>query len=412
MTDSTDIDLPDATLAQWVCAELMRLLAPLTRIAGDPAELDALLRTLGAAPSAEQRGGVLGSITNVAALVTQVQDLASQAEASFESVTRILALGQQAFDTVRALDTTVQSSPELAGFGRDVAERLFGSYLATAHPLLRSLAVLTTVIEDGAELEPRAVVVRDDTVVRQPFTLDRFHFERISQLLRDPLGLFRTAYGTSIASAAEATALAQKLFPRLQSLARELGFDARPSAIVADSGATAPAPSLTLHVNDVLLGATADAGVTAVLSPAEHANLGLVVIPFGTLDLTRTFGAWQFTLALNAGTNAFAYGPQGLTVLDAVSQTTVGATASATLPPAESGPRFVLGSPSGTRLEIGSAAFKAAASFSADHHSLSFDASTTKSAFIVAAGRTTVGSLCTARRRSKPICRSLPRSPD
>jgi hypothetical protein len=380
VTDSTGITLP-----QLLCAELTTLLEPLTRIATTPAELNRLLRTLGAMPSDAQRAGILATITTVTGLVEQLQEIAAQPELSLESVQRLLTLGQQAFAAVRGLDAVVQSSPELTGFGRDVVDRLFGSYLASAHPLLRSIAVLATVIEEGAELEPRAPVIRNDLAVRQPFTLDRFRFEHIAQLLRDPLTLFRTEYGASIASSAEATALAEKLFPRLHSVVTRLGLHARQSEFIADEGASAPAPSLTIYVDDVLLGAPADAGVTVVLSPAEHGNLGLVVMPFGTLDLERTLGAWQFRLALEAGTNAFAYGSQGLKVLDAPAQTSVGATASATLPPTDTGPRSVLGSATGTRLEIGGIAVSAAAKFTPERHALALDASMLKSALVIAA---------------------------
>ena len=82
---------------------------------------------------------------------------------------------------------------------------------------------------------------------------------------------------------------------------------------------------------------------------------GLVVELTGALDWTATSGDWAVAVASKGDLPAFVIGPKGLSLGQGVS----GADASVTVtaarqPPSAGGAAFVLGSPDGSRLELGS----------------------------------------------------------
>jgi hypothetical protein len=53
-------------------------------------------------------------------------------------------------------------------------------------------------------------------------SVDRFHLGRLSGLLHDPAGTLRAAYANDLQTVADATAMADKLFPRILAILRML----------------------------------------------------------------------------------------------------------------------------------------------------------------------------------------------
>src|SRR5262249_31719898 len=149
----------------------------------------------------------------------------------------------------------------------------------------------------------------------------------------------RAEYVNALATAKDADAMADKLFPRVLGLLRELGVPCRyginpgDEAMLGDSAPLA-AHSLVVYLDHPLNGPTA-AQAAAVFSTswAERGALGLVVSPFGTIPTPRQAGPFELELALTAGVDALAYGRHGATLLAGAGTTQVDGSITATLTP-------------------------------------------------------------------------------
>ena len=277
---------------------------------------------------------------------------------------------QEALESVRALFSIIEElkalldqpglvrPPQFEAFARDLTEVLAASYLLMWQPALYYLGVLLTLIQDPAEMSlSEPLVDEDDRLVRFPHRRPRLRLGRIIDLVKDPLPLLRQEYlgPDGLATPEDAQATSDRLFPRLGAFLRELGLDAVYST----------QPEYELDFGDVgnQLGATmltvfADAdddfhfGATLTLSSAEQGDLGLVIAPFGTLTFSRTFDGWELGSELTVGVEAIAIGPEGLVLLAGPGTTSVQARISAIKLPDAEDFAFLLGSTTGTRLEI------------------------------------------------------------
>ena len=67
-------------------------------------------------------------------------------------------------------------------------------------------------IEPAEVQAPSEVVANSDTVLREPFQIDRVHLERLPALLRDPGAALTAYYWNALQTEADADAIADKLF--------------------------------------------------------------------------------------------------------------------------------------------------------------------------------------------------------
>ena len=164
-----------------------------------------------------------------------------------------------------------------------MAELLAGIWLVSRHPRFYSLGVLLSVIQadwDQTLSADRPNAAGDD-FVRYGFKIDRLRPSRIVDLIRDPVGTLRAEYASPLATDADAAALADKLFPRLQILFSQLGLVSRYGISAADAPdlkdwAAPMSHALVVYVQSVAKGDSADAGVVVTISPASQGDLGLV----------------------------------------------------------------------------------------------------------------------------------------
>jgi hypothetical protein len=110
----------------------------------------------------------------------------------------------------------------------------------------------------------------------------------------------------------------------------------------------------------------------------------LIITPFGAITQTFEVGTWKFEIDFSADVEALAYGKNGFVLSAGASTTEISGAFSATLAAPDSGPAFVLGSPTGSRLEIGGAAFKVATALSEASQSLAISGDVSKSAVVIA----------------------------
>ena len=372
--------------------ELAKLFQPLALVVDNPLLLDLLLVQIGA--SSETAGGdaLLTAITKIVEVGQQLDQLSSQPSPSFSGITALLEASENAFQAIRNLGNAGGPAAAIENFGRDLADFLLSAYLLRWHPLAREVAALLTVVEpaDTQDLQP-AVLDANNNVIRLPFRVDQFHFDRLSNLLSDPSGTLRAAYGNDLLTVADANAMADKLFPRFLAILRNLGVTCRYGFTPGDEplfGDAAPFVdhALIVYAADQSLGADTEAGVVLTLSSADRGDLGLLVTPFGSLQINTRAGAWTLVLDFTADVQGVAYGRHGVTILASASTVEIDAAFSATLPTPSDGPAFIVGASDGSHLEVGGAQLKAGTSLSEAKQSFALSADVSKSAIVIAAG--------------------------
>jgi hypothetical protein len=183
------------------------------------------------------------------------------------------------------------------------------------------------------------------TIIEPP----NISLNRISDLINDPLKTISAEYlqPQGLATATDAKALADKLFPRLVALLGDLGFHAvygdKPEngMDLGEIGTHVSPGMLSVYLQpDFLTGNRY--GVVLALSSKDLGDYGLVFIPFGNL-----LPYWDVDIDLTTVASGFAVGPQGFTMFG-----TSGAAAVSSTPVILQLPGLIIGGTTGTRLEI------------------------------------------------------------
>jgi hypothetical protein len=380
-------------LLSILAGEIAKLLQPIRDVIENPRLLPRLLTEVGAEADTAGGDALVNAFAAVAALADDVDQLASQPSPSFAGIEAVLVSAEKAFNAVRALSDAGGPAEQIENFGRDLIDFLVAAYLMTWQPVMREVAALLTLIEpaEAQDLQPGMVV--GDKVVRLPYRIDRFHLERISDLLSNPVGTLRAAYVNDLLTVADANAMADKLFPRLLGVLRSLGVPCRYGFRAGDEPLLGDAAPLVDHaliiwVVDALagVGVGAEAGAVFTLSSADRGDLGLLASPFGELQLQTQVGPWAIELDVSAGVEGVAYGRHGATLLASPSTAGIEGKISATLAAPKDGPAFILGASTGTRLEIGGAEIKVTTALSEAAQTLAISGNVSKSAIVIARG--------------------------
>jgi hypothetical protein len=380
-----------ADLLSLFVDELAKLFEPVTDVVENPALLARLLAEIGAESDTAGGDALAAALSAIATLVDDAKQLAANPSPSFGDIAGVLAAVGKAFEALRALSHAGGPAEQLENFGTDLADFLVASYLMRSHPLARQIAALLTLIELEETQELQQPVMVAGQVVRGAYRIDRFHLDRISHLLGDPIGTLRAAYVTPLVTVADANAMADKLFPRIRGLLRELdvpcryGFRAGDEPLLGDAAPIVD-HALIVWAADKLMGATDEAGVVFTLSPAERGDLGLLASPFGALQVQTEVGSWTIELDVTAEVEGVAYGRHGVTLLASPGTAEVNAKFTATLEAPDKGPAFVLGSPNASRIEVGGSIISAQTALSEAQQSLAISAAVSKAAIFIMPG--------------------------
>jgi hypothetical protein len=233
----------------------------------------------------------------------------------------------QLVSAVRQLPAEPGTEADLEELTTNLVQALVIEYLRSWHPAVYEVLGLLTVI-------------------RAP----DLSLDRISDLLSDPLQVLRAEYlpPQGLAASADAKAVADKLFPRLAALLKYFGYDAvydgRPESGtgLGELGNHVGPGVLTVFLQpDFQLGDRC--GIKLALSSRDLGDFGLVILPFGEL-----LPYWDVDLDLTDHPAGLAIGPQGLTLFGAAGTTGVSVS-----PTVLRFCGFLIGSMTGTRLEIG-----------------------------------------------------------
>lgn len=375
------------TLLGSLAAELDALLQPITLAVEDAGWREHLLHVLGILEPGQAQP-LLDLIAQVVALRERITALAAEESPSFEGIAAVLDSADLAFAAIRRLDES-GTAPAVRGLAEALVQALVGTHLMTRYPLLYRLLELLTVIQPGAEAPPTDAVLDGEDMIRQPIAIARIRPRRLIDLLQDPVAVLKREYLNDLATAEQAAAAGDRLFPRIANVLSELdvawtyGLDPDSRALLGDH-APLLEHALTIFLLEQIEGAPADAGVMLAFSSADMGDLGLVASPFGALSLTRQAGPWTFLIEFTADVQAVAYGRHGLTLVASPGTVNVGGRVTATLRAPDQGPAFVLGSPTGTRLEIGAAAITFETSLSQARQTLAFNIDLSPASFVLA----------------------------
>ncbi len=411
---------------------LIDFLQPLQDAASDSQALIDWLATLGQVEAVSGSPALGTIVQNAAVIIEQLQALDPATLESWRGIQQILTLGRQTshiLQQLRQFAADPSRAQAAEGLGEDILSLLLASYLRRKQPTAFRVAALLTLIQarDYAALD--AGIVVNGVTLRYPRVVDQFRFDQISNLLSKPGRTLSAAYfPNDLATGIDAYNGAQQFFSALSFFLQELGVGSNasypPSSESAPSdedgvqppddqfysdadwGSTdAPlsvAPPLpqefyfgifpTFHV-DILgsQGSGADAAIDVIASSAQHPGgiAGYLLTPTGSFNSVATFGDWRLTVSANGAIPAFVVkstgvelAPSGLPVEGGSAKVLL------ELVPASGsgGPVRVVGSTTGTRLELGSVSFEGDLFFDPNRKAASVSATAAKSSFVISGG--------------------------
>jgi hypothetical protein len=295
-----------------------QLLAPISDTLDDDVAMGQVMADLGIVEASTAE--ILGLFGQVQTLRQDVLALVDSELVTLSTLQQALGIMRQAMTLLRGAGAANGSFPGAPGLGRDLVTWLVSEWLALHHPAARRLAGLLTLIDLREEREPTPRLVVGDVLVRGPTTLDVFELDRLSELLRDPVALLRSAYINALSNDADVAEVASKLFPRLVGLLRTLGVPTSHGFSESDAPGFGEAADFMRHVMvayavDPLTVDGEGAGLALAFSPASRGDLGLVATPFGSLSRETHVGGWALSLEAQTALDAFAWGRHGLTLL-------------------------------------------------------------------------------------------------
>jgi hypothetical protein len=258
----------------------------------------------------------------------RIDDLIANPPTTLGEAAQLLGSLKQIFSAARQIQTKPATAVDgVEQLGKDLIQGLVLDYFRSWHRSIYDVLTLLTVFQ------PPATIL----------------LSRISDLLSDPLKVLRAEYVPSngLGTAADASAVADKLFPRLAALLTDFGYHATYGSKpengmdLGEIGTHVAPGILTVYLQPDFQ-VDNRYGLALGLSSKDLGNFGLVVIPFG-----EVLPDWDVDVDLTAASPGFAVGPQGLTLFG-----TSGTTSVSTTPGVVQLSGFVVGSTTGTRLEI------------------------------------------------------------
>lgn len=260
-------------------------------------------------------------------------------------------------DIKTIISSTDLSQSEIDKLPVELLENLLQLYLLRRAPVLYRLLELATIIRREAQ----PVIANSDTIVRYPSALPKLDLSRLVDFLSDPAGVMKDYYfPNGISTQNDAILTAERLFPILSTLLNKIGLEVYhggregPEILAHDVEerlkSMITAQRSFLSSNGILL----QVGATAQVLPANAQGAGVRIAPFGELSVSHQFGDWLLSFNLNSGIDGFdiresdftPYSPTGKTRINAV-----------LVFERNAADVFLIGSTTGTRLEIGEMAF-------------------------------------------------------
>ena len=370
---------------------LSKLFRPIRAVLDNPGLLEPLLNEIGATPDSAGGDSLLNALSAIAGLASQLDALSTVPSPSFAEIAAVLESSGKVFHAVQALGQAGGPAAALENFGLDLIDLLLAIYLSRWHPLAREVAALLTLLDPVETQDQQPGVIKGGNLIRLPYRVDRFHLNRLPRLVRDPVGTLRADYVNDLLTVADANAMADSLFPRVLDILRLLGVSCRygftpgDESLMGDAGPLID-HALVIYTADRHAWADAEAGAVLTFSSADRGDLGLLVSPFGALQVQTNVWGWAIEFDFTADVEGVAYGRHGATIVASAATTKVDGKFTATLAAPSDGPAFILGALNGSRLEVGGALLTAATSLTEAKQTLALSGEVSKSVIVISPG--------------------------
>ena len=383
---------------QQLVREALLALEPAVAAATSPWRRDALFEGIGwdlAAVAGMSDADLDAWLDSVATAVQGVVAIVQQPPATLDDVAGVLGTIQAATDALRNLPPALRNVPTAvipAGlFAEDLIAYLLVAWLRRRHPALLHVLRMLTIVR----LQTESPISDPFPATGRPMRLARsrhqLRLRQVPALLRDPVGILKAEYlPGGLQTDAEAEIAATRLFGRLADLLHACNVDAR-NGLDAGPGPLDPASqhlARTMMTIRVPYGAgpvKGTLGATFALSSAESGDLGLVIVPRGDLAFTQPAGSWSVVVKIAAAAGGIAIGRHGLTLPAGIGGE-VSASVAATKAGEDDVPAVVIGSATGTRIELGSVRFEVSGAFGGNQDDYGVLSEVSSAAVVIAAG--------------------------
>ena len=261
--------------------------------------------------------------------------------------------------SIQALPGTFSGIPAgiIGDLTKSVLEKLLVTYIYRRSPFMFHMLELIGVITEDTQ----ANVIHSGTLVRFKAGIPNIDLGKLGDFITDPAGTIEQEYWPSgLGTKALANAAGKKLFDRMVPILEYLGITAKVGVHDGPEFYTVAETEelkgmLFLYKYFLLPGVTDEGRVYAaigILSAAEGGP-GVFIVPGGEVSLSQEFGNYQVDLDFSAGLQAIEVTGNGVTVN--ASPPLNNASADLTISPVTDGekPAYLIGSETGTRLQIG-----------------------------------------------------------
>lgn len=358
-----------ANFQESLIRELRLFFDPVVRATAAPGRVFDLVRIAGwdlEAALGAAAGQVVSSFQGLGVSVTEIEQLLLNPPQTLGDLPKALETVGSTVADVRQLSTLGPAPAEWAEFPADLFDALAVLYIGRRSPPAYNVLSFLEVIHPVN----RPALVFNSRLVRPGGLRPTLDLDRIGALLTDPVGELKQIYlPNGLATQADADVAAEKLFPPLAALLSVTG--AEPMLGLGQSPPPLAPPldeafrRLLSFVYRVALddGDELEIGATLALIGGDNGGPGVYLGPFGGVTLVRDLDSWRLTLDVGAGVPGvliakgdleFVGGATAVRLDLGVQLEKLGG----------SGPDFLVGSATGTRLEIGEFKTSGSGSFS------------------------------------------------
>jgi hypothetical protein len=349
---------------QLLFEEFLFFFDPLIQTEGDPEKISAFLNSIGWNFDILFDGSDSSSFTNavgeVITLTNTIQDIINDPPQEISDLIPVLENAASFTTAILSLDTTMPSLSGAEQLPADLLKKLLVLYIrnrsAVLYQFLKMLNVLyinggATVMDDSGRIAMNGEVIPD------------LNLSKLIDYITAPADTFKKDYldnGFTDLDAVNATAL--KIFKPLQYILMALNIQSHlgnnsTTTSLTDEENKRLAGLLTLVYSYVLndAGDVMDAGTTIGLLAETEGGPGIFMVPFGELNISRDIGSWRLGVGVSGNLKGFQLSKDGFAMLEAGEN---GFALDLTLEKnSEGATDFLIGSATGTRLEIGEMSF-------------------------------------------------------
>lgn len=299
-------------------------------------------------------------VTKLGGLASDIETLRAELNAPPESISDLISLlasTNSIFATIRTLDQGLDPSgelPDISSLPGHILDGLFALYLFRKKKDLTSVLMALGVMRESS----REVLIKNGKVVRGASMLPSIDFGQIGRLLSDPTSTLSALYlVNNMSDQASLNEIADRMFPRIEAILGMNGVDtligSETSTGVLDAQEEEMLKSFFTFTTKLRTnaGALVELGATIGLIH-EDGKPGVLVVPFGDVELEHSIGDWVVKILIEASGDGFFVSSDGFELLSGENSERVVLSVISRRGD-ENEPALLIGSTKESRLEIG-----------------------------------------------------------